>query len=342
LTTESSVSAYLARDSVNDMVRICDLSRVNTAPRQPRCGTLSGYLPCLSPAPPPEGLTMDSDHSIAVRNTYRYLRLAMIAVVLMLFLAVGIERLSSTGWQTSISAYYFTAVHAVFIAALCTIGACLIVYQGNTDTEEVVLNFSGFLAFVVAFVPTQREPLYGPGLPATYEVGMGIRNNVLALIITGVVVEIARIIINRNVDRRPLSPWAKRATLIGWAVIGVGILGYAAFPANFEAKGHTVAAVTMFVGIIAVIVLNALSAQSAQTGPSYVGSYKVIAGLMALLVLAIVLIRLTLPEFAHIVIWIEGVLILAFAAFWLVQTKELWDVVDRRDLAPNTTDPTGR
>ena len=63
---------------------------------------------------------------------------------------------------------------------------------------------------------------------------------------------------------------------------------------------------------------------------------------MALLVLAIVVIRLTLPEFAHIVIWIEGVLILAFAAFWLVQTKELWDVVDRRDLAPNTKDPTGR
>ena len=42
-----------------------------------------------------------------------------------------------------------------------------------------------------------------------------------------------------------------------------------------------------------------------------------------------------------IVIWIEGVLSLAFAAFWLVQTKELWEVVDRRDLAPNTTDPTG-
>jgi hypothetical protein len=28
------------------------------------------------------------------------------------------------------------------------------------------------------------------------------------------------------------------------------------------------------------------------------------------------------------------------AAFWLVQTKELWDVVDRRT-RPNTADPTG-
>jgi len=286
---------------------------------------------------------MDDTHRSAVLNTYRYLRLAMIAVVVMLFLAVATQRKDATGWQTSISAYYFTAAHSVFVAALCTIGACLIVYKGNTDTEDVILNFSGFLAFVVAFVPTQREPLFGPGLPAAYEVGIGVRNNVFALIVTGVVAEIARVVINRNVDHQPLSSWAKRATLIGWAVLAVGILGYVAFPASFEAKGHTVAAVTMFIGIIGVIVLNALSAQSVQTGPSYVGSYKVIAGLMALLVLAIVGIRMTLPEFAHIVIWIEGVLILAFAAFWVVQTKELWNVVDRRELATKgTTDRTGR
>jgi len=66
LTTESSVSAYLVRDWVNDMVHICDLSRVNSAPRQPRCGTLSGYMPRLSPAAPPVGLTMDAGESGAV------------------------------------------------------------------------------------------------------------------------------------------------------------------------------------------------------------------------------------------------------------------------------------
>jgi len=168
---------------------------------------------------------MDDTHRSAVLNTYRYLRLAMIAVVVMLFLAVATQRKDATGWQTSISAYYFTAAHSVFVAALCTIGACLIVYKGNTDTEDVILNFSGFLAFVVAFVPTQREPLFGPGLPAAYEVGIGVRNNVLALIVTGVVAEIARVVINRNVDHQPLSSWAKRATLIGWAVLAVGILG---------------------------------------------------------------------------------------------------------------------
>ena len=285
---------------------------------------------------------MDDTHRSAVLNTYRYLRLAMIAVVVMLFVAVGAQRAAATCWQTSISAYYFTAAHSVFVAALCAIGACLIVYKGNTDTEDVVLNFSGFLSFVVAFVPTQREALCGAGLPAAYEVGPGVRNNVLALIVAGVLAEVARVVINRNVDRIPYSGWATRATVIGWLVIGVGIIGYAAFPAGFEAKGHTIAAVTMFVGIIGVVVLNALSAQSESQRTSYVGIYKAIAGVMAVLLVAIIAIRLSLPTWDHIVIWVEGVLIGAFAAFWLVQTKELWDVVDRRELAPESTDRTGR
>ena len=72
---------------------------------------------------------MDDTHRSAVLNTYRYLRLAMIAVVVMLFVAVGAQRAAATCWQTSISAYYFTAAHSVFVAALCAIGACLIVYK---------------------------------------------------------------------------------------------------------------------------------------------------------------------------------------------------------------------
>lgn len=285
---------------------------------------------------------MDSDHRTAVLNTYRYLRLAMIAVVIMLGAAIGAQRAGAACWQTSISAYYFTAAHSVFVAALCAIGACLIVYKGNTDTEDVVLNFSGFLSFVVAFVPTQREALCGAGLPAAYEVGPGVRNNVLALIVAGVLAEATRVFISRNVERQPASGWAVRATLIGWAVIGVGIVGYIWFPASFEARGHTVAAVTMFIGIIGVVILNALSAQSVPQRAGFVGTYKLIAALMAVLLAAIIVIRLSLPAWDHIVIWVEAVLIGTFAAFWLVQTRELWDVVDRRELAPEGADPTGR
>ena len=47
----------------------------------------------------------------------------------------------------------------MFIGALCAIGALLIVYKGSKDTEDVLLNLAGILAFVVAFVPTSRPVL---------------------------------------------------------------------------------------------------------------------------------------------------------------------------------------
>ncbi|MBK8469423.1 MAG: hypothetical protein WAR57_07300 [Candidatus Phosphoribacter sp.] len=289
---------------------------------------------------------MRDDHNTAVLNTYRYLRLATLAVVVMLAVSIGAQRLAAGCWQTSISAYYFTGAHSIFVASLCAIGACLIVYQGNTDTEDVVLNFSGFLAFIVAMVPTTREAICaGPALPAAYDVSPGVRNNVLAVIVAGVVSEIARVIISRNADRLPPSLWARRATLIGWALLAVGALGFFAFPDNFTAKGHTVAAVSMFVGIIAVILLNALSAQAHDRSRNYGPAYRVIAAVMALALAVVIVIRLVIPGWLHIVIWVEVVLIAAFAAFWIAQTAELWEVADRRELAPTSRDlpdPTGR
>ena len=56
--------------------------------------------------------------SYAVK-TYRYLRLAIVVVVAALMAAVLIERLHAAGcWQGSISAYYYTPVHSMFIGAL--------------------------------------------------------------------------------------------------------------------------------------------------------------------------------------------------------------------------------
>ena len=96
--------------------------------------------------------------SLAVPRTYRYLRVSTVVVTGLLMVAVLRQIVAAGGCvQTSISAYYFSAAHSAFVAALCVIGASLIVYKGSTDTEDVVLNFAGFLALVVAFVPTARE-----------------------------------------------------------------------------------------------------------------------------------------------------------------------------------------
>ena len=118
--------------------------------------------------------------------TYRYLRLGLVALVIFLSASIIDTRRHSDRWQNSISAYFYTSSHSVFVAALCAVGACLIIYQGSTTTEDALLNFSGLLAFVVGLVPTGREELRGPGLPDDFCPTVFVENNVNALLIASV------------------------------------------------------------------------------------------------------------------------------------------------------------
>ena len=44
-----------------------------------------------------------------------------------------------------------------------------------------------------------------------------------------------------------------------------------------------------------------------------------------LVTLAVTVAAAFLSPWEHLVLWVEVVLILLFAAFWLVQTRELWN-----------------
>ena len=96
-------------------------------------------------------------HSIV--KTYRYLRIAMVLLVLMLAASV-LREAAAVGFdcaQKSLSAYYSPPARGVFVGALVAIGACLVVIKGSTDVEDVLLNIAGMLMPVVAFVPTPYE-----------------------------------------------------------------------------------------------------------------------------------------------------------------------------------------
>lgn len=271
---------------------------------------------------------------LAVLRTYRYLRVATLVVVGMLLIAVVRQIAAASGCiQTSISAYYFTAAHSVFIAALCVIGACLIVYKGSTDTEDVVLNFSGFLAFVVAFVPTTRETVCsGPQLPASYDVAPGISNNVLALFIAGAAAEAVRVYLARRETGEHLGGGAHNVLLLGWVVLVAFVVTYVVARSFFEATAHSAAAVILFVGIIYVVLLNARSSRVVGND-AYVRRYQGVAWLMGLTLLAVVVLHFTLTGFNHVVIVAEVLLIAEFALFWAIQTAELWRVIDKDEIA---------
>ena len=145
-------------------------------------------------------------------TTYRYVRLGLVALVIFLIASVITTHRHAEGWQNSISAYFYTSSHSVFIASLCAVGVCLIIYQGSTMTEDSLLNFAGFLAFIVGLVPTAREKLRGPGLPDDFCPTAFVENNVWALLIASVAAVAAYWVIRLIRSRLDTPPRARLHT----------------------------------------------------------------------------------------------------------------------------------
>lgn len=99
--------------------------------------------------------------------TYRYLRITMLAVLVMLGISVIWYALDAKCGLDSVSAYYYTPVRNVFVGALVAFGAALIAYHGPTREEEALLNLAGSMAIVIAFVPTVPASCTTPGVEET-------------------------------------------------------------------------------------------------------------------------------------------------------------------------------
>jgi hypothetical protein len=115
------------------------------------------------------GERRDSD---IVAKSYRYLRLAMVGLLLCLATAVGYQSWRQ-GWPPlgSVSAYYYTPAQAFFVAGLIGLGACMIALKGTTPIEDLFLNLGGVFAAIVALVPTGREADYEAARQACEEAG---------------------------------------------------------------------------------------------------------------------------------------------------------------------------
>src|SRR6478672_993493 len=162
--------------------------------------------------------------------TYRYLRGAMIALLLMLLVSVGYQWWWETGgscWLGSISAYYYTPARTVFVGSLCALGACLIAYKGHSPEEDVLLNFSGFMAFVVAMVPTLPDGRCGPNAytPTPAEIAMAVRNNIWSLVVVAVLAAVVVVVLRRTSAGRRAPAAGRPATrTMVVTVICAGIL----------------------------------------------------------------------------------------------------------------------
>lgn len=303
---------------------------------------------------------MDDRHREAVLNTYRFLRIGMVAIVVLLAASVAWERGRAGCLQPSISAYYYTAAHSVFIAALCALGACLIAYHGSSDVEDSLLNFSGFLAFIVAMVPTDRPSAECAGL-VVGDIANAVSNNVTAVFVAGLFVVALRYTIKWEArkqavaDDRTTEPpladptseegpvartiirllsWisAKWIDRVGYLIVAVGAAVFVFAREEFVARAHVVAAVTMFIGVILVMSINAYSARPRNPRSArYARHYRLVTLIMALALVATVIAHIVTGG-GQLVFWLEAAVIASFTAFWAVQTWELRNVVDRKEL----------
>lgn len=276
-----------------------------------------------------------ADPALHAIKTYRYLRLAMAVLV------AGLAASLVTEWrevgydclQTSISAYYYTPVRAFFVSALLAIGVCLVVLKGNNDLEDALLNVAGMLAPVVALVPTPGEGSCSSAPGAAEDAGASIFNNMVALFALGLLGLLVTAVLLAQESRAD----GRRSTRASWwGLAGSTVLWLAAvlFFVNqrevFDDNAHYAAAIVMFLCIVAVVVLNAVGfgremqvRGQAEGGRAYVNRYLTVAVAMGVGVVGMLL-WAWLVGWDHLVFGIEALLIGLFAAFWVVQTSELW------------------
>ena len=273
--------------------------------------------------------------------TYRYLRMSLVAVLVMLFAGVILQTIADHAWQPSISDYYWTPVRNVFVGALVALGTGMVVLKPDSELEDVALNIAGILAPVVAFVPTPEagtcNALPGGGFtPPTPETVAGIGNNIQALFIAGaaalLLLGLSRFVPEKVVFPE-LTPGAKLGRRLGFvaiaAIFGYAVIWYLVDNEGFQCQAHLRAAFTLFGFIIVVVLVNAIG-KTRNPGvrhpanlPAWLNIYTGIFVAMILGLLAAGI--LYLADWGYWVLFAEAVELGLFLFFWIVQTFELWN-----------------
>ena len=225
-------------------------------------------------------------------KSYRYLRIAMVLLLVALAAAVFYQSGQQGSLLASVSAYYYTPAQAVFVGALIGLGASMIALQGMNDAEDMFLNLGGMFAIVVAIVPTGRGADFKSALKACRESGgtlltqrasknpdcptmqalvdatrANVENNMAALLIVGflaIVTTVVFLLKDRPTKRgttergtREHRRWVLAGSL---AAVLVWLLGLIALTASVDwlvDNAHYIAAAGLLLSILAVAGANA-------------------------------------------------------------------------------------
>jgi len=293
-------------------------------------------------------------------KSYQYLRTAMVALLVGLAVAVFLQGWHQGFHLASVSAYYYTPAQAIFVGVLIGVGACMIALQGADLAEEVFLNLGGMFAAVVAIIPTSRgedyetavracEEAAGPLLTEKASTGLdcptvmtlaaatraNVENNMIALLVVGALGLVAAVLFRL---RDKCGRWAR----FWWGFVPASVVWAVAVAAYFISieslvrYGHYIAAAGLLTCIVVVAVANALRHEDSGSGrtrndlmaavgtliPGHTGGVDRYAGLAWLMVAATAIGVPLVFYHAFTLFWLEIVVALLFAVFWMVQTLE--------------------
>jgi hypothetical protein len=241
---------------------------------------------------PAAAATAEQRGSDTLAKSYRYLRLAMVGLLLCLAMAVLYQSWNQGDILGSVSAYYYTPAQAFFVGGLIGLGACMIALKGTNIVEDVALNLAGVFAAIVAIVPTGRGADYQAALHACQQADnpllteldcpslralqdatkANVDNNLFALLAVGFIALVTSVVVARKDGT--LKPQAGRdAKKNFWRGFGVALgLWLAILIARVVSlqwvidNGHWIAAVLLFVCIFVVAVANARRVEKEQSG----------------------------------------------------------------------------
>jgi len=288
----------------------------------------------------PDDTTRPTRVTLAI---YRELRVGMVVIMVTLAAAVVIDTIWAKHWQSTLSAYYWTSAHSIFIAALLALSTLFFVYKGSSDTEDALLTLAGVCTLTAALVPQGRpHPFREPFLPKEYNVEPVVEPNVWAVVIAlllGWLLMLGQH--RRNHTQQIRSPLGTVSLYFLRLIVLLGLIALVVphFRPLFNRYAHGLAGVLMLSAFILTVFHAAyLVGQEEKSAhrDRYHLFYRVIAVLMLVTLIAVVTLHLVRPHLMKDldIIVLESALIIEFAAYWVGQTIELWNTPDRRERLP--------
>jgi hypothetical protein len=272
----------------------------------------------------------------------------LLGLVLATSVLIQVFSTRPTCWLGSISAYYYTPARAVFVAALCAIGAALVIFRASTTREDTALNLAGVGAFALALIPTPLnsiapdadfEECSRSNEPTTTQLEAALNNNALTLVIGVTLLAVAFWVCFwalRSQNGRPNLRSVLAATVLSLA----GWVGYVIWQVTdasvrtVDRAGHTAGTICLFLGISFIIFAQLwpqISVAKGQPVPArsrgiFAAGYVTSLFLMIAGAAVFGSLWLFADNKFNALFWFETSLITAFVLFWTLQTIEKWDL----------------